>query len=57
MKLPSWRQVILTLVVIFIVYAIINDPHGSAGVTANLRRHLQDAATSFATFFDDLLND
>jgi hypothetical protein len=54
--MPLWRRVILIIVVVFIIYAVINDPTNSADVTSNAWGHIKDAISAIGTFFDDLIN-
>ena len=54
MTLP--RKILLTLVVAFVVYAVIADPVGSAHVTANAWDHLKSSIAAIGVFFQALLN-
>jgi hypothetical protein len=44
------------LLVIFVIYAVINDPTQSANVTGNAWGRIEDAISSIGTFFDALLS-
>jgi hypothetical protein len=54
--MPLWRRVVLVIVVAFIIYAVINDPTGSANVTSEAWGHIKNGISSIGTFFDDLIN-
>ncbi len=54
--MPKVRRALLVLAVIFIIYAVINDPTQSANVTGNAWDHIKDALSSIGTFFNTLLS-
>lgn len=56
MKLPTGRQVIATIVVVFVVYAIFTAPASSADTTASAWDHVKDGVEAVSTFFDGLLS-
>ena len=49
------RRAALVILIIFVIYAVINDPTQSAGVTGNAWDTLKDGASSIGTFFDTLI--
>jgi hypothetical protein len=49
------RRALLVIAVIFIIYAVINDPTQSASVTNNAWEHIKSAISAIGTFFDTLL--
>jgi hypothetical protein len=53
---PRVRRALLVIAVIFVIYAVINDPTQSASVTGNAWDHIKTAISSVGTFFDALLN-
>jgi hypothetical protein len=55
MSLPSLRQVIGALIVIFIIYAVLSDPAGSADVTGNAWGQVKDGFGAVSTFFTTLI--
>jgi hypothetical protein len=50
------RRALLVLAVIFVIYAVINDPTQSASVTSNAWDHIKSAISAVGTFFDALLS-
>ncbi len=50
------QRALLILLVVFIIYAVVNDPTQSADFTANIWDHVKDGLSSIGTFFDALLN-
>jgi hypothetical protein len=50
------RRAILVIVVIFIIYAVINDPTQSASVTGNAWDQIKNGASSVGTFFNTLIH-
>ena len=50
------RRALLILLVVFIIYAVVNDPSQSGDFTANLWGHVKDGISSIGTFFDTLLS-
>jgi hypothetical protein len=52
---PKVRRAILIIVVIFIIYAVINDPTQSADVTGNAWDRIKEGAGAIGTFFDQLI--
>ena len=50
------RRALLVLLVVFIIYAVVNDPNESANFTANIWDHVKDGLSSIGTFFDALLS-
>jgi hypothetical protein len=50
------RKVVLVLLVIFVIYAVLNDPTQSAGVTGNAWDQIKDGLGSVTTFFDTLIS-
>ena len=50
------RRALLILLVIFIIYAVINDPTEAANFTANIWGRIEDGLSAIGTFFDDLLS-
>lgn len=55
MSLPSLKQCVGALIIIFIVYAVLTDPTGSSRVAGNLVDFIKDGAHALATFFDGIL--
>lgn len=55
MSLPSLPRVILTILIIFIIYAVLTSPASSADWTSTAWGHTKDAAAAIGTFFDGLL--
>jgi len=51
-----FRRALVVLLVIFVIYAVINDPTQSASVTGNAWDRIKDAISSIGTFFDTLIN-
>lgn len=56
MKLPTWRQVIATIVVVFVIYAVFTSPTDSANVTSNAWGHIKDGFDAITTFFDGVID-
>ena len=54
--MPRVRRALLVILIIFIIYAIINDPTQSAGVTGNAWDRIKEGISSIGTFFDTLLS-
>ena len=50
------RRAIVAIIVIFLIYAVLNDPGQSANVTGNAWDHIKDGISNIGTFFDDLLS-
>ena len=53
--MPKVRRALLALLVIFIIYAILNDPTQSASVTGNAWDQIKDGFSAVGTFFDTLI--
>jgi hypothetical protein len=53
---PKVRRALLALLIIFIIYAILNDPTQSASVTGNAWDQIKDGFSAVGTFFDALIN-
>jgi hypothetical protein len=53
---PRVRRALLVIAVIFVIYAVINDPTQSAGVTGDAWDRIKDGINSVGTFFDTLLS-
>jgi hypothetical protein len=51
-----FRRALVVLLVIFVIYAVINDPTQSASVTGNAWDRIKDAISSVGTFFDTLIS-
>ena len=49
------RRALVAILVIFLIYAILNDPGQSASFTGGLWDHLKNWVSNIWTFFDDLL--
>jgi hypothetical protein len=49
------RRALVILLVIFLIYAVINDPTQAANFTSNIWNRIKDALSAVATFFDALL--
>lgn len=56
MKLPSLRQCVAVIVVVFVLYAVFTSPTQSADVAGNAWDHLKDGFDHVSTFFDELLD-
>ena len=54
--MPRVRRALLVIAVIFVIYAVINDPTQSASVTGNAWDHIKDGISSVGTFFDTLIS-
>lgn len=54
--MPRVRRALLVILVIFVIYAVINDPTQSAGVTGNAWDQIKSGVSSIGTFFDTLLS-
>ena len=50
------RRALVVILVIFLIYAVINDPRQSANFTGDLWDRIKDAADAIGTFFDELLS-
>jgi hypothetical protein len=50
------RKGLLVILVIFVIYAVINDPTQSANVTGNAWDQIKSGLHSVGTFFDTLLS-
>jgi len=50
------RRALLALLIIFIIYAVLNDPTQSANVTGNAWDQIKDGFSAVGTFFDTLLS-
>ncbi len=55
MGLPTFRQALGALIVIFIVYAILTSPAESANVTGNAWDQIKDGFEALTIFFDGLI--
>jgi hypothetical protein len=53
---PKLRRALLALLIIFIIYAILNDPTQSASITSNAWDQIKDGLSAIGTFFDTLIN-
>jgi len=53
---PKVRKALLALLIIFVIYAVLNDPTQSASVTHNAWTQIKDGIGSIGTFFDTLLS-
>jgi hypothetical protein len=53
---PKVRRALLALLIIFIIYAILNDPTQSASVTGNAWDQIKDGFSAIGTFFDTLIS-
>lgn len=53
--MPRVRRALLAILVIFIIYAILNDPTQSASVTGNAWDQIVDGLQAIGTFFDTLI--
>jgi hypothetical protein len=49
------RRALVVILVIFLIYAVLNDPSQSASFTGGAWDHLKSWLDSIFTFFDDLL--
>lgn len=56
MSLPSGKQIIWTVIIAFVLYAVLTDPSDSADSTGNAWDHLKDGLNAIGTFFDGLLS-
>ena len=54
--MPKVRRALLVLLIIFIIYAVLNDPTQSASVTGNAWDQIKDGISAVGTFFDALIN-
>lgn len=54
--MPRVRRALLVILVIFVIYAVINDPTQSASVTGNAWDQIKSGVSSIGTFFDTLLS-
>jgi len=50
------RRALLVLAVIFVIYAVINDPTQSANVTGNAWDHIKNGISAVGTFFNTLIS-
>ncbi len=50
------QRIIVIVVVIFIIYAVINDPTQAANFTSNIWNRITDGLSAIGTFFDGLLS-
>jgi hypothetical protein len=53
---PKVRRALLALLIIFIIYAVLNDPTQSASVTGNAWDQIKDGFSAIGTFFDTLIS-
>jgi hypothetical protein len=53
--MPKVKKALLALLIIFIIYAVLNDPTQSASVTGNAWDQIKDGFSALGTFFDTLL--
>jgi hypothetical protein len=53
---PRVRRALLVIAVIFVIYAVINDPTQSASVTGNAWDHIKNGISAVGTFFDTLIS-
>jgi hypothetical protein len=51
-----FRRALVVILVIFVIYAVINDPTQSANVTGNAWDKIKDAISSIGTFFQTLID-
>lgn len=56
MKLPSWRQVFWTVVIVFVIYAVLTSPSQSADVAGGAWDQIKVGFGHVTTFFDELLD-
>lgn len=49
------RRAILIILIIFVIYAVINDPTTSADKTGSIWDWLKGGIDNIATFFDELI--
>ena len=54
--MTRFRRALVVILVIFVIYAVINDPTQSANWTGNAWDRIKDAISSIGTFFDALLS-
>ena len=52
---PRVRRALLAILIIFIIYAVLNDPTQSASVTGNAWDQIKDGVSAIGTFFDTLI--
>jgi len=50
------RRALLAILIIFIIYAVLNDPTQSASVTGNAWDQIKDGISAVGTFFDTLIS-
>ena len=50
------RKALLALLIIFVIYAVLNDPTQSASVTGNAWDQIKDGFSAVGTFFDTLIS-
>ena len=54
--MPRVRRALLAILIIFIIYAVFNDPTQSANVTGNAWDQIKQGIDSIGTFFDTLIS-
>lgn len=54
--MPRVRRALLALLIIFVIYAVLNDPTQSASVTGNAWDQIKDGVSAVGTFFDTLIS-
>lgn len=55
LNLPSLRQCLLALLIVFVAYAVLTSPTQAGDMTASAWGHVKDGAGNIGTFFDSLL--
>lgn len=50
------RRALVVILVIFLIYAVVNDPAQSGNFVGDIWDWLRGAADSIGTFFDNVLN-
>ena len=50
------RRALVVILVVFLIYAVVNDPRQSGNFVGDLWNWTKDAADSIGTFFDSVLN-
>jgi hypothetical protein len=55
-RLPTRKEVITTIVVVFIAFAVLTDPSGSADVTGNVWDQIKRGWDALSTFFEGVLD-
>lgn len=53
--MPKVRRALLAILIIFIIYAVLNDPTQSANVTGNAWDQIKDGVGAIGTFFNTLI--